>query len=198
MEVIDRRPSTPHRPLQPTRHRLSVDDYLLMHEIGLFGPDPHVELVDGEVYDMATIGTRHASTVMRLNRLLTSAVGATAIVSVQSPVRLGDRSMPQPDLMLLRPRDDFYARVHPTAADVPLLIEVADSSARHDCEIKLPVCAREGVGEVWIIDLDARVARFHRVPQGDVFDEVAQSDAPGIVPVAAVPGLSIDLTGVLG
>ena len=152
-----------------TRHRLSVADYYRMGEAGVFAPDARVELIEGEVIDMAPIGSRHGSAVKRLVSLLTSTLGSRVILAVQDPLRLSDLSEPEPDLMLLKPRDDFYADAHPSAADVLLLIEVADTSARYDREIKLPLYARHGVPEVWIVDLEARLLRFYSLPAGAFF-----------------------------
>lgn len=180
-----------------TRHRLTVADYHRMGEAGIFAPDARVELIEGAVVDMPPIGTRHASAVTRLLRAATSAVGTTAIVSAQNPVRLSDLSEPEPDLMLLKPRDDFYSGAHPTAADVLLLIEVADTSARYDREIKLPLYARHGIAEVWIVDLDARRVRFFRMPAGDVYSDISATADPGATPVGACPGVLIDLTRIL-
>ncbi len=181
-----------------TRHRLTVADYYRMGEAGVFAPNARVELIEGEVIDMAPIGTRHAATVARLNRAASMAVGTKAIVSVQNPLRLGELSEPEPDLMLLKPRADFYADAHPTAADVLLLIEVADTSARYDREIKLPLYARHGVPEVWIVDLEARLLRFHRAPAGEAYGQSSTTASPGRTAIAALPGVEIDLAPILG
>jgi Uma2 family endonuclease len=109
-----------------------------------------------------------------------------------------DLSEPEPDLMLLKPRTDFYAEAHPSAADVLLLIEVADTGARYDREIKLPLYARHGVAEVWIADLEARLLRLYRAPDGDGYAEASTTAAPGPTPIAALPGVAIDLSLILG
>ena len=111
------------------RHRLTVDEYYRMAEVGVLGPEARVELIDGEIIDMAPVSPRHGSVLMRLNRECGLAMRGRAIVAVNDPLRLGPRSEPQPDLMLLAPRADFYAEAHPTAADVLLLIEVSDTTA---------------------------------------------------------------------
>jgi Uma2 family endonuclease len=181
-----------------TRHRLTVADYYRMGEAGIFAPGARVELIEGEVIDISPIGSRHGATVKRLNALLVTGVGSRGVVSVQDPLRLGDLSEPEPDLMLLKPRADFYAGAHPTAADVLLLIEVADTSARYDREIKLPLYARHGIGEVWIVDLEARLLWFHRLPANGAYSAVSATDRPGLVPVTALPGIEIDLADILG
>jgi Uma2 family endonuclease len=180
------------------RHRITVADYYRMGEAGVFAPEARVELIDGEMIDMAPISSRHASTVARLIRAANAAAGTTAIVHVQNPLRLDDLSEAVPDLMLLKPRDDFYACAHPAAADVLLLIEVADTSARYDREIKLPLYARHGVCEVWIVDLNARLVRFFRSPTDDAYTDITASETPGPTPVAALPGVALDLAGLLG
>ncbi len=106
----------------PKRHAVSAQEYLRMGEAGVFAPEARLELIDGEIVEMAPIGSAHAGAVKTLNRILGRLVGGKAIVSVQDPITLGERSVPQPDLALLKPRDDMYSHAHPTAADV--LLEV--------------------------------------------------------------------------
>ena len=180
------------------RHRLTVAEYHRMAETRVLAPDARVELIDGEIVDLALIGTRHGSTVKRLLHLFSDAVGTRAIVAVQDPVRLGDRSEPQPDLMLLAPREDFYASAHPVASDVLLLIEVSDTTARYDRIIKLALYARHGVQEVWIVDLDNRVMRVCRSPGGDAYTDVTETTTPGVLSPQALPGVAIDGSRLLG
>jgi len=179
------------------RHRLTVDEYMRMGEAGVLPPDARVELINGEVVDMATMRSRHASAVSRLISLLTRAAGERATVWCQSPLVLGERSMPEPDLMLLKPRADFYRDAHPTAADVLLLIEVSDTTTSYDRRIKLPLYARHGIVEVWIVDLDDGLLRVCRRPQADGYADVATTASPGVTPLTALPELAVDLSGVL-
>lgn len=179
------------------RHRLTVDAYLRMGEAGVLDTDAQVELIDGDVVDMAPMRSRHASVVRRLNAALVRAVGDRAQVSCQLPLVLGDRSAPEPDLMLLAPRADFYRQAHPVAADVRLLIEVSDTTSDYDRLVKLPLYARHGVIEVWIIDLDHALVHGCRKPQADSYADIVTTAAPGPMVPAALPGVSIDLTGVL-
>lgn len=182
----------------PRRHRLTAAEYHRMGEAGVFAVDARVELIEGEVIDMTPIGTRHHAAVMRLSRVLQHAADDSALVSVQGPLHLDDWSEPEPDLMLLAPREDFYAGAHPGPADVRLLIEVADTSARYDREIKLPLYARHGIGEVWLVDLEARMVRFFRHARQGQWTEITATETPGPTAVAALPGVTVDLTGVLG
>ncbi len=123
------------------RHRLKADDYQRLGALGVLPPDARVELLDGELIEMAPIGSRCWAIVNRLARLLQHAVGERAIVSSQSSFRLDTHSEPQPDLALFKPRDDFYAAALPTPDDTLLVIEVADSSCR--CT-RAAACPRSG------------------------------------------------------
>jgi Uma2 family endonuclease len=181
-----------------TRHRLTVAEYYRMAEAGVLAPDARVELIEGEVIDMATMGTRHARTARLLNKLLFQAAGDLAIVSAQCPLRIDDWSEPEPDLMLLKLSEDGYGSAHPKPADVLLLIEVSDASARYDREIKVPLYARHGVAEVWMVDLHANCVRFFRRPEGGQYLDITATETPGHTPVTALPGVAVDLAGVLG
>ena len=178
-------------------HRITVDQYYRMAEVGLLAPDARVELIDGVIIDMAPIGTPHAAALRRLNQLLTAAVGARAILSGQLPVHLGRWSEPQPDLALLKPREDFYGTAHPRAEDVLLLIEVSVTSVRYDLQVKAPLYARHRIPEVWVIDLKDQLVRRHRKPEGDAYAEVSSLAAPGRIALAALADVEVDLSDIL-
>lgn len=154
--------------VQIQRRPFTADEYHRMAQAGILCEDDRVELLDGEIVEMVPIGPGHAACVDRVNRLLSERLGRRAIVRVQNPVRLGERSEPQPDLALLAPRPDFYASAHPGPADVLLIIEVAETSADLDRQIKVPLYARAGIREVWLVDLAARAVEVYREasPQG--------------------------------
>jgi Uma2 family endonuclease len=179
------------------KHRISVEAFHRMAETGVLAPEARVELIDGEIFDMAPIGKSHASVVDRLNRMFVLAAGERAIVRIQGPVRLGDLSEPEPDLSLLRPRPDYYREVAPGAADVLLIVEVSDSTQRYDRRVKVPLYARHGVPEVWVIDLENRLVHFHRGPSGESYADISANEAPGVTPVAALTGVAVDLGGLL-
>lgn len=182
------------------RHRLSVAEYYRMAEAGIFPPDARVELIEGEVIDMAPQKSRHASVVSFLLNHLVRCAGDAGWVVCQVPLHLSENSEPEPDLMLLRPRADRYADAHPRAEDVLLLIEVADSSARYDREVKLPLYARHGVAQVWLVDLEAGRGRmrFHSRLEGGEYSDISSTENPGVTPLPGLPGTTIDLGGLLG
>jgi len=174
-----------------------VEDFHRMGEAGVLAPEARVELIEGEIFDMAPIGSRHASIVNRLNQMFVLAASGRAIVQVQGPVRLGEHSEPEPDLTLLRPSADFYRDRAPGAGDVLLIVEVSDTTQRYDRRVKVPLYARHGVPEVWVIDLENRLVHFHRQPAGETYAGITASEAPGVTPVAALAGVAVDLSGLL-
>lgn len=177
------------------RHRLTVADYHRMAEAGILGEDDRVEFIEGEIIDMAPIGSEHASCVARLNRLFGTCVGERAIVAVQNPVRLDELNEPQPDIALLRYRDDFYRSAHPSSKDVLLIVEVADTSLRYDREIKLPLYAKHGIPEVWIVDLENHRLEIYRQPAADTYRERICPSATDTVAPAGLPECTVALSG---
>src|SRR5688572_29078924 len=140
----------------PQRHRITVHDYHRMGEIGVFAPDARVELIEGEIIDMAPIGNDHQSIVDQLTRQLVTTVGEQAIVRVQGSIRLSQWSEPEPDVVLLKPRPDFYRGAEfAFGTDSLLVIEVSDTTLKYDRDIKVPLYARDGVPEAWVIDVNA-------------------------------------------
>jgi len=153
--------------VQLLRHLFTVEEYDRMAQAGIFSEDDRVELIEGEIVEMSPIGSRHAACVARLTALF-SQVQGQAIIWVQNPIRLNEHSEPQPDLALLRPREDFYAHGHPRPEDVLLIVEVADTTEDFDREIKVPLYARTGIPEVWVVVLADEHIEVHRrpTPQG--------------------------------
>jgi len=149
------------------KHRLSVADFLHMGEAGILREDDRIELIEGELIDMAPIGSRHVSAVAVLGKLLTLAAGDNALVTSQSPVVLNDNTQPQPDLLLLKRRDDYYASSLPEPDDVLLLVEVADTTLLFDRNIKIPLYAKNGIPEVWLINLNDSTIEIHREPSAE-------------------------------
>ena len=146
------------------RRRFTVEDYHRMVETGILTERDRVELIEGEIVEMTAIGRLHAACVAELNRRLDRAIGDRGLVWPQNPIRLPGNTEPQPDVVLLRPRPDRYFREPAHPEDVLLLIEVADTSYRYDHDVKLPLYARAGIPEVWIVDLTGEAVGIHRQP----------------------------------
>ena len=180
-------------------HRFTVDEYHRMGEAGIFSEDDRVELLAGEIVEMSPIGPLHAGTVSRLNALFSSRLGTEVIVSVQNPLLLrAADSEPQPDVMLLRPRPDFYTSSHPEAQDVYLVIEVADTSAAADREVKFPIYARAGVPEAWLLDVVTQRLEVHRHPTPDGYQDVHALQPGESVAPQAFPDLILTVDALLG
>ncbi|MEK7702599.1 MAG: Uma2 family endonuclease [Nitrospirota bacterium] len=152
--------------IQLEKRAFTSDEYHRMGEAGILSEDDRVELIEGEIIQMSPIGKHHASCVNRLNRILNMELGALAIISVQNPIRIGNFSEPQPDIVLLKPRTDFYAEQAPTAEDVLLLIEVADTSIEYDRTVKIPLYAAANISEVWIVNLQEGQVEVYSEPAG--------------------------------
>ena len=175
------------------RHRLTVTDFLRMGSTGILGEDARVELIDGDLIDMAPIGSRHAAMVGRLTHLFVQAASDRAIVWVQNPVFLDEHTLPQPDVALLRPRADSYSSAHPRAEDVLLIIEVAETTLAYDAQVKLPLYARAGIPEAWLIDLEhGRITRYS-VPRRGAYTRT-ELVSLAKVDLLALPGVSVDLS----
>jgi Uma2 family endonuclease len=155
-----------------SRH-FSRAEYQRLAETGVLTEDDRVELLEGTIAAMSPIGPYHSGVVNFLTDFFTRKLAGRAVVCVQNPLRIDEHSEPQPDLMLLKPRDDFYRRAHPTPADVRLLVEVADASLELDRDYKAGLYARAGVPEYWLVDLVRRVIVVHGQPAGDRYALVA-------------------------
>ncbi|MGD2154872.1 MAG: Uma2 family endonuclease [Gemmatimonadales bacterium] len=175
----------------------TVDEYYRMADVGILGEDDRVELLDGEIVRMTPIGSRHSACVDRLVRKFTEIPEQRAIVRVQNPLRLSQRSEPQPDLCLVRPRPDYYGGAHPGPGDAFLVVEVAETSLESDRDLKIPLYARAGVPEVWLVDLERRRVHLFRQPSEDGYRSVAKT-GPGdqLVP-QAFPELTIPVDEIL-
>lgn len=145
-------------------HRFTVDEYYHMAETGILKPGARVELIEGEIVDMMPIGPFHSGSVYRLTRIFSRLSKSRWLVASQGPLRLDKHNEPEPDLMLLRPAKDDYTSAHPGPDDVFLVIEVADSSLAHDQTTKLPLYARFGIEEVWILNVPQKQLEIYRAP----------------------------------
>jgi Uma2 family endonuclease len=182
-----------------TRYRFTVEEYHRMGEAGILPEANRLELIHGDIVVREPIGAYHAGTVARLIRLWTSRLGDRAIVNIQNPVQFPmEDSELQPDVMLLRPREDFYTTAHPQAADVLLLIEVADTTLRLDRQVKIPLYARVGVQEVWLLDLTTQRLEVCREPLGDRYGSVRILARGQRVSPDAFGDLSVDVADLVG
>jgi Uma2 family endonuclease len=179
------------------RWRFTVDDYRRLAEVGILTEDDRVELLDGEIVRMSPIGDRHMAAVNRCNRVFSRAAGERVVVSVQNPVDLDPYNEPQPDVALLCPRDDDYARGKPGPADILLVVEVADTSLAYDRQTKLPRYAATGVREAWLLDLEADALEVHREPRPDGYALIRRYRRGERVRAAALPDVEVAVDDLL-
>jgi Uma2 family endonuclease len=179
------------------RRALSVEDYHRMGEMALFRPEERIELIEGGLISMAPIDGPHMRAVDVLNRVLSLAAGSSARISVQNPLSLPPDNEPQPDLMLLRPECWQRATV-PTSSDVLLVVEVADTTLAYDRDVKLPLYARHGVPEVWLVDLQARSLRQYREPTPQGYRIMLDASATDTIAPNTLPQVAISLAELFG
>jgi len=180
-----------------SRQPMTVEEYYTRAQIGLIDPDARVELIEGEVVDMAPIGNRHGYAVDLLAERLLALAQGKAIVRVQGALRLSDITEVQPDISLLKMRTDRYRESQACGSDALLVIEVSDTTLRKDLHVKTPLYARHGVPEVWIVDLENNRIRFHRAPGGGRYRDITSASKPGTTPVPGLAGAEIDLAALL-
>ena len=190
-------PATPARPAQPGRRRFTVAEYYAMAEAGILAPDERVELLDGDVILMAAVLDWHAFVVDWLNENLMLPLQGRAQVRIQNPTRLNDYSEPEPDVMLLRRRDDFYRSGHPAPADVLLLIEVSDSSLSFDRGQKLTRYAAAGIPEAWIVNRPDRRIESYADPSGDAYATVRYYEPGESIAPRAFPDVVLQVDQII-
>jgi len=176
----------------------TVEQYERMVETGILTEDDRVELIEGEIVEMSPIGKRHAACVARLTSLLGEKLARRVIVWVQNPVKLGKRSEPQPDLTLLKWRDDFYEPSLPTPDDVLLLIEVSDTTLEADRQIKIPLSARAGIVEFWLVNLNDELVEVYARPLGGAYQSAIHARRGESITAQSIAGLTLEVDAVLG
>jgi Uma2 family endonuclease len=190
-------PSMPLRARRQVRWRFTADQYLALCDTGFIPPDQHTELIEGEIFVVPTPGPLHASCQMALTRLFMAREGDRFVVWTENAVRLGDDSVVRPDVALLRPEPNEYCLRVPNVSDVLLAVEVANTSLSHDRRRKLPLYARHGVPEVWLVSLPERRLEVHRDPHGRRYREMmVHGDGERVAPMCA-PAVAVDVGNVL-
>lgn len=183
---------------QLDKHWITVDEYERMGEAGIFRPDSRLELLEGEIYEISPIASSHAACVKALSLLLNQLFGGVLLVSTQDPIRLDDYSEPQPDVALLRWRDDFYRRAHPTPAEVLLVIEVADTTVDSDRRIKLPLYAKAGIREAWLVNLPEEKIELYAEPSDGAYQVTKDFKRGEEAQAHNIEGLRVGVAAVIG
>jgi Uma2 family endonuclease len=184
--------------VEVTKKLFTVDEYYQMAQAGILGPEDRVELIDGEIIQMSPIGHRHAGTVNRLNHLFVASFAGRAVVSVQNPIQLNNYTEPEPDILLLKPRADYYASKKVWAEDALLIVEVAETTLRYDRDIKVPRYAAAGIPEVWIENLSEDELLIYREASLDGYRVSISLHRGDSVSPAAFPDVVFKLEDLLG
>jgi Uma2 family endonuclease len=184
--------------MQLERHLFTLEEYERMIKAGVFDEDSRLELIQGEIVEMAPIGFGHGWSVAMLTRLLTGLAGGKALVWAQSAIRAGENSRPEPDIALLRWREDYSEIKPPIAQDVLLIVEVADTSLAHDRGTKGPLYARAGIPEYWIVNLRDEVIEVYTRPTKGVYKRSRKARRGATVALPAELGGAIEVNDILG
>ena len=180
------------------RYSFTVDEFAKMGEVGIFTEDDRVELIDGEVRKMAAIGPLHAGIVDRLMLTLVELLKRSAFVRVQNPLLLDLHNEPQPDISILKPRDDHYTTSLPEPGDTLLVIEVADSTLAYDLHEKAPRYAKSMIPELWVVDLEAKVVRVFTQPGPSGYASEREMGRGSTIASESVEGLRVEVDEIFG
>jgi Uma2 family endonuclease len=179
--------------------RWSVAEYHRISELGILDADGRTELIEGEILLMAAKVTAHTITLRLLASLLDEIFDRDTTVSIitQDPIQLNDLSEPEPDLVIVKGTILDYASNHPCPEDIYLVVEVADSTLRQDCQVKDKHYARAGIVEYWVVDIQNRQLNIFRNPTETGYTERPILSEPNSFSPLAFPQISIDLSSIL-
>lgn len=180
------------------RKRFTTVEYEQIAAAGILGEDERFELLEGEIVAMSPLGPQHSATVTRLTELFYELGISGITIRVQDPIRLGDYSSPQPDIAVVNRRSDRYAGGHPEPEDVLLLIEVSESSLAYDRDVKLPLYARAGIAEVWLVALLPQVVEVYRAPNDNGYGEKRTLQRGDTLTSIHLPGAGLPVERILG
>jgi Uma2 family endonuclease len=189
---------TPPMPAQLEPRRFNVTEYYLMAAAGILTSDERVELIEGEVITMSAIGSPHAACVSRLVRMFITNVGNHTTIWPQNPVRLNDFSEPVPDIAVLKSRSDHYSARHPLPEDVLLLIEVADTTPLKDRNVKIPLYARSGIREVWLVNLPEKLVEVYSALEAGQYNEPVEFKSGDVIKLSFQEGYAFAVDEILG
>jgi Uma2 family endonuclease len=180
------------------KYSFTAEEFERLGEAGILRQDARLELIEGEIFEMSPIGSLHAACVKFLGGLLHRLFGDTLIIGVQDPIRLNDFSEPQPDISLLRWRDDYYRERHPTPPDVLLVIEVADATVVKDRTVKIPLYARAGIAEAWLVNIPEERVEIYSSPAGGSYQSAEVFGRGDGARSHTIEGLSVNVGELLG
>jgi len=179
------------------KHLTNLAEWKRLGEANIFPEGSRLELINGEIIEMAPIGSHHASHLKRLNKLFSKLVEESALIAVQDPLQLGDLSEPEPDFMLLHPSPNFYYENHPIVGDVFLLIEIADSSLKFDQNQKLRLYALHNIPEYWLLNINDKCLEVYRQPYNGLYGEKTTLRAGDEITLSQLKHLTVNIADIL-
>jgi len=179
---------------EPKIRPLNVSEYLKMAEVGILEEDEEIELIQGEIIKMSPTGFFHSSIVDYLNYAFQQAVIGQAIVRVQSSIWLNDKTMPEPDLAIVKYRSDFYRKNYVKADDILLVIEVSDTTLHYDKNTKTALYASFNIPEMWVIDVKKQSLIRYANPIDGIYKNVVVIEKLTTLPLIALKNIEIDLS----
>ena len=172
-------------------YKFTADEFMKIYEAGIFDDNDRIELLEGDLIIMHAIGRRHACAVTNLNADFIEQAKRRYMISPQNPVFIERRSLPRPDIVLIPWQRRW--RDHPKSNEVFLIAEVADSSLDYDRKQKMPLYARYGVQEFWLVNLVDDVIETFRNCDGSKYRDVRIWRRGERVAPEAFPDVFIDV-----
>jgi Uma2 family endonuclease len=182
----------------PAPKRFRAEDFRKMTEVGILPEESGWEVIDGFLIDKMSIGSKHAGAVKILSEMLRDLTRTEAIISVQDPIHIDDYNEPEPDIALLKRRNDFYRESHPLPSDVLLLVEVSDSTIEYDREIKKTLYAEAGIVEYWLVNLQNDTIEVYSQPKNGNYRLARILESGEIIEASAIENLTLKVDEILG
>jgi Uma2 family endonuclease len=175
---------------------LTITEYHRMIETGIIHEGEHIELISGQIFNMAAKGTRHTVSTTELMGELLILLGRTAKIRCQDPITLPNHSEPEPDIVIAKLRADNYVDSHPAPVDIILVIEVADSTLNFDRNTKAPLYAAAGISEYWIVNLADDRLEIYSQPEGSIYTSTQIILPPRSINLPQFPGIMLDIAAI--
>ncbi len=153
--------------LAATRRKFTIDEYHQLVDLGFFTENDRIELIRGEIIEMAPKRTPHSVCNSTLFGELYRLLYDRANVRGQEPIILPLNSEPEPDVVIAKKKADNYLSAHPTVEDIILVIEISDSTLKYDKETKLPLYAEAEIKNYWIVNLVENLLEVYSNPFSD-------------------------------
>jgi Uma2 family endonuclease len=182
---------------EPTIKLWTVAEYHRMSELGILDADGRTELIDGQILLMTAKGTPHVVALQLSANSLSEQLKSDALIRTQDPIQLDDFSEPEPDLVVVRGAILDYTEHHPYSEDIHLIVEIADSTLKQDCQVKDKLYANAGISEYWVVDLKNRQVNIFRNPTSTGYANHLILKEPNEFSPLAFPHISIELTSIL-